>query len=272
MVIALIVIACIVLLFVLLFTVRAYVTIDLHDEFALTVKVLGIPFHILPKKQKKYNPRHYTLGKIRKRDAKEAKKQARLAAKKAKKDAEKAKKKAASDELTKEQKKALKKEKRDSRPALTEFVPLVGRVAKLFFSRFFGKLHVQVAHIHIRVGSDDAATTAIIYGAMYQSMSFLMADLQRITHMDDLDKADILLVPDFTSDRITYDANITFRLTLGNVVGAVIKAGLAFMLGYSEIKPDPEHPRRRILPPAPPKPPKVPRPAKPSRTSDSDSQ
>jgi biopolymer transport protein ExbB/TolQ len=112
MVIALIVIACIILLFVLLFTVRAYITIDLHDEFALSVKVLGIPLHILPQKQKKYNPRHYTLKKIRKRDAKEAKRQARLAAKKAKKDAEKAKEKAALDKLTKAQRKALKKEKR----------------------------------------------------------------------------------------------------------------------------------------------------------------
>lgn len=264
MVIALIVIACIILLFVLLFTVRAYITIDLHDEFALSVKVLGIPLHILPQKQKKYNPRHYTLKKIRKRDAKEAKRQARLAAKKAKKDAEKAKEKAALDKLTKAQRKALKKEKRASRPALTEFIPLVGRVAKLFFSRFFGKLHVQVAHIHIHVGSDDAATTAIMYGAMYQSLSFLMEGLQRITHMDGLDKADILLVPDFTNDRISFDANITFRVTLGHVVGAAIKAGFAFLFGYNKIKPDPDHPKTRILPPAPPKPPRFPRPPKPT--------
>ena len=272
MVIALIVIACIVLLFMLLFTVRAYITIDLHDEFALTVKVLGIPFHILPKKQKKYDLGHYTLRKIRRRDAKEAKRQARIAAKIAKKNAEKAKEKEALEKLTKSQRKALKKEKRQSRPPITEFVPLVGRVAKLFFSRFFGKLHVQVARLHIRVGSDDAATTAILYGTMYQSLSFLMEGLQRITHMDELDKADILLIPDYTSDRISFDANITFRVTLGNVLGALIKAVWAFMRGYSDIKPDPDHPRQRILPPAPPKPPKFPRPPKPPRASKSDSK
>ena len=51
------VVGFIILLLVLLFTVHAYITIDLKDDFALTVRVLGIPIHILPKKPTKYKKR-----------------------------------------------------------------------------------------------------------------------------------------------------------------------------------------------------------------------
>ena len=76
-----IVIGSIVLLFVLLFTVHAYITIEAGDELALTVRILGIPIRILPKKPKKYKISDYTLKKIRKRDAPEAKTTAKKAVK-----------------------------------------------------------------------------------------------------------------------------------------------------------------------------------------------
>lgn len=268
--VAWIVIACIVLFFVLLFTVHAYITIDLHDDLALTVRVLGIPIRILPKKPKKYKISHYSLKKIRKRDAKAAKKKAKLDAKKAKKAAEKAKKKAEEQEaeakLTKAEKKALKKEKKAKRPKLTELIPLVARVAGLFFSRFFGKLHIKVARIHIHVGSADAATTAIMYGVIHQSVSYLMLLLGKMCHVDGLQKADVAIVPDYTADKISFDVKLTFRVSLGNVVGAALKAGIAFLRGYLKIKPDPDNPRPGIwpeLPDLPPMPPKPDAPATP---------
>ena len=89
-----IIIGCIVLLFVLLFTVHAYITIEMTDDMALTVRVLGIPIRILPKKPKTYKISHYTLKKIRKRDEKAAKKAAQKAENKKKKKAEKEQKKA----------------------------------------------------------------------------------------------------------------------------------------------------------------------------------
>ena len=67
---ALIVIGSIALFFVFLFTVHAHITIEFKDEFALSLRVLGIPIRILPGKPKKYKLKNYTLKKIRKRDAK----------------------------------------------------------------------------------------------------------------------------------------------------------------------------------------------------------
>ena len=49
---ALIVIGCILLFFIILFGAHAFITIDVTDEFALTVRFLGIPIRILPKKPK----------------------------------------------------------------------------------------------------------------------------------------------------------------------------------------------------------------------------
>ena len=265
-----IIFGCIVLFFVFLFTVHAYVTIDMAEEMALTVRVLGIPIRILPKKPKTYNLKKYTLKKIRKRDEKEAKKAAKKAASKKKKKAEKeqkkADKKAELAKLSKEERRALKEKKKASRPALTNLIPLVCRVLGLFFSRFFGKLRIKVARLHVRVGAADAMQAAVIYGVVNQSVQYLVEFLRKISHVDGLKKADILVEPDFLSDKVEFDFNITVRVSLGNVLGALLKAGWKFLVGFIQIKPDPNHPKGGIKPPKPPRAPKpdpIPVPDKP---------
>ena len=81
---ALIIIGCIILFFVVLFTVHIHVNIAMSDDMTLILRVFGIPIRILPKKPKTYNPKNYTLKKIRKRDAKAAEKEAKAAEKKKK--------------------------------------------------------------------------------------------------------------------------------------------------------------------------------------------
>ena len=73
---ALIVLGCIILFFVVLFTVHINVRIAMKDDMTLMLRVFGIPIKILPKKPKTYDPKNYTLKKIRKRDAKAAEKAA----------------------------------------------------------------------------------------------------------------------------------------------------------------------------------------------------
>lgn len=255
---------CLILLFVLLFTVHANIRIRLTDEFALTVRVLGINIPILPQKEKTYNIKDYTLKKIRKREKKkakqDAKKQAAAKKKALAKAKKKAEKKAAEAKLTKAEKKAIKKAKRAKRPKLTEFIPLTASVAKLFFSRFFGKIHIKTAKLHVTVGGKDAASIAMTYGILYPAMEGLLITLSRICRLEDMENADILLLPDFTSDKITFNCDLTFRVSLGNLVGAALKAGWAFLMGYNEIKPDPDAPKSSSVPSLPPLPPFPPKP------------
>ncbi|MBE6586016.1 MAG: hypothetical protein E7645_05760 [Ruminococcaceae bacterium] len=255
------VVGFIVLLLVLLFTVHAYITIDLKDDFALTIRVLGIPIHILPSKPKKYKIKNYTLKKIRKRDAKAAKAKIKKAEAARKKAAEKAKKKAEKKEaeakLSKAEKRAMKRAKKAKRPKLTEFIPLTARVAKLFFSRFFGKIHITVARLNIRVGGADAMAVAMTYAVITNSLGYLIKILQKICYVEDLKKAEITVYPDYTLTGLAFDCNLTFRVSLGNLVGAALKAGFSFLNGYMKIKPDPNHPAPTIKPPLPPEIPKT---------------
>ncbi len=261
-----IIFACIILFFVFLFTVHAYITVDMAEDVALTVRVLFIKLKILPKKEKGYNIKNYSLKKIRKRDAKAQKKAAKKAESQKIKKAEKEKKKAEKKEklaaMSKEERRAIREKKKASRPALTDLIPLACRVLGLFFSRFFGKLHIKVARLHVRIGAADAMQAAIMYGAVNQSVQYFMTFLKKICQVKSLKNADIRVEPDFLSEKIDFDFNITVRVSLGNVLGALFKAGWKFLVGFIKIKPDPKNPKK-IKPPKPPKPPKAPKAPRP---------
>ena len=252
-----IIVGCVILFFVLLFTIPAYVTILFREELALTIRVFGMPLRILPKKQKSYNLKKYTLKKIRKREQKEEKKRLKKEAS----TAEKAKKKTAKKQQTAQDKANMTKEekaaKKASRPKITELIPLVGRVAKLFFSRFFGKLHIRVMTLHIRVAADNAAATAIQYGIVHQSVALLMTGLKKICPIHDLSKADIAIIPDYTATVPSANIHMEFRMSLGNILGAVFKAAFAFLGGWLRIKSNPRTPAAHRVPsvPVPPAPP-----------------
>lgn len=263
---ALIIVGCIVLFFVFIFTVHAFITLDIAEDTALSVRVLFLRIKILPKKEKSYNIKNYSLKKIRKRDEKEKKRAAKAALKKKEKAEAKAKKKAEKKAklaaMTKEERRALKAMKKASKPALGDLIPLVCRVLGVFCSRFFGKLRIKVARLNVRVGAADAMQAAVLYGVANQSVQYLLAGLGRITNLDGLDKAEISVVPDFLSGKIDFDFKLTVRVSIGNVLGAVLRAGWKFLVGYIRIKPDPDKPRVGSVP-KPPKPPKAPRAPRP---------
>ena len=256
---ALIIIGCIILFFVFLFSVHILINIQMADEMALTIRVLGIPIRILPKKPKQYKLKNYTLKKIRKRDeaaAKKKKKKAENAAKKKKKKQEAKEKKAAEEALlTKEELAAKKAAKKAGQPKITDMIVLIARVAGLFFSRFFGKFHIKVARLHVTTGAKDAMSIAVTTAVVDKSIKYLLWFLGKIAHVDGLKKADILVQPDYHASAIKFDCDLTIRVTLGGMLGAVFKAGFAFLFGYIKIKPDPKHPEPSIFPDLPPLPP-----------------
>ena len=249
---ALIVLGCIILFFVILFAIHINVRIAMKDDMTLSLRVLGIPIKILPQKEKTYNPRHYTLKKIRKRDAKSAKKAAnKKASPKKKRWVEEVIKRR---RLARKERRALRKQKKSSRPPVTEMIKLSLSVAKLFFSRFFGKLHIRVVKLHVRIGAKDAMTAAVIYGLANQSVQYTMEFLRKFCRVDKYSRSDIRIEPDFLIEDIAFDFDLNIRVTLGGMLGAVIKAGWKFLVGYEKIKPDPQNPKPTIKPPAVPTP------------------
>lgn len=236
---ALIIIGSIIAFFVLLFTVRVRVNIKMKEELELSVVAFGAKIKILPKKPKKYNLKKYTLKKIAKRDEKAAAKARKKADAKAKKKKEKEEKKKAAKALTKEQKKAIKAKKKASRPPIPDMISLFKEVIGLFFGTFFSKLHFHVAKIKIKVGSNDAATTAVLHGTICAALGPTLTFIDRHSNLHTKRNYTIYIEPDFTSDKIDMDIDLGLSLSLGGILATAIKAGFRFIMGWTKIKPTP---------------------------------
>lgn len=219
---ALKIIGIIIFFFILLFSLRAVITVSYSDEIALTVRVLFIKIRILPSKKKG-----------RKVHSMSARKAARLRASMAQKAEKKSRKK-----LAKQKEKAEAKaagEKKSFREIL-DIVKLITAIVKVVIKKFFRHLRVDVARLRIVIGTPDAATTAIAYGAASQSASYLFALLQKVKNVRGLDSADFSIETDFTSDTTKADIKISFSLRVWHVfdmafgaLGALIKSKFAQM-------------------------------------------
>lgn len=221
--------------FVLIFSVRAKVTLEINDQTSLTVSFLGIKIPILPKKPKKYKLRDYTPKKIAKRDKKKAKKDAKKAEKKKLKQAEKSKKKTQKKKLTKEEKAALKATK----PPLPDKISLFARLIKLFFGRFFRRSHFHVARIRIKVGSPDAATTAMLWCAIWAALKPTLIILDKYSNLHGMKNADIDISPDYLREDLDIDVKLAFSMSLGGLLGVLLRVLFSFLVGWGKIQPAP---------------------------------
>ena len=239
--VALIVIGVIVAIFVALFTIRVRVNLEMNDELHLSLIAFGVKINILPKKPKKYKLGDYTPKKIAKRDkkaAEKAKKKAEAAkAKQASKAARKKQKSDSESKLTKADKKALKARKKAARPAIPDMISLFGRILKIFFSGLFSKFHFHVARIKIDVGSDNAATTAMMCVGIRTALRPVLNFLAKHSNLHGMRNAEISVTPNYLSEEIKADVKLGFSTSLGGILGVVIRAGFSFLFGWIKIKP-----------------------------------
>lgn len=245
--VALYIILGIVALFVLIFSVRVRIDIEMRDELILTAGALGIKLKILPKKPKKYNLRDYTPKKIAKRDKKnalKAEKKAKAAAeKKVKKEADKKKKKDEQAKLTKAEKKAIKAQKKASQPPLPDMISLLLKTLKFFFPGIFKKFHFHVARIKIKVGSADASQIAVMYLVISNALGPVLSFIDKYSNLHGMKRAEIEIAPDFLSEEIKADVKLGFSTTIGGIVGTVLATAFKFVFGYFKIKPSAPMPK-----------------------------
>lgn len=134
--------------------------------------------------------------------------------------------------LKKKRKKAAKKQKRknssDSKKKsvtakkrkinIKRLFPTLLRITKRISTKFIGKLHIDIARIRVIVATGDAAETAITYGAVAQSLAYFLEFVDSITNLKTNKKSEISVNADFLSEKTTADIDISFRLSVGNVV------------------------------------------------------
>ena len=212
--IALIIVGAILLLLLLLLSLRATLTVVYHEELTLSLSVLGIRFVLYPRKHKK-GKRSMSAAKAkrirRKKDEAAAKKAARKKEKKALHAAEHGKKK--------------KKSVRD----VLDILSLVTRLAEEIVRRLRKHLKIKVARLKIIVATDDAASTAIAYGAITQSINLLLPILEEVDNFRLPDRDELSVDVDFLRDSPDIELKLAFSLRLWHVFDIDFGALLAYL-------------------------------------------
>ena len=192
-------------------SIKATVTIAYSDELRLTLRVLFIRIKILP--------------------SKEPKKKRGMSERKARKIREAIKKKEQKKALAKKEKSESKKEKEKKSVSETiSLVKLLTSVALTVIKTFFGHLKIKMTRIKMVVATEDAATTAVAYGAITQSINILLPALESVENFN-LRRADIDVRPDFLSDEMKFDVKISFSIRVWHILHVGFAALIKFIKG-----------------------------------------
>lgn len=213
-----------ILAFILLFKVK--ITIAYADELALTVTLCGIPIRLLPARPKKVRVGRYSLKRMRRKEAK--------ARAKAKKKAEADRARAAAKKQKKAEAKAAKKGQ--PKPPLDETIHMVLELVKVVFARFGRHLRIDVTRLRIVVATGDAASTAILWGAVCPGVAALLELLDRITNLRTVKDCDIDVGIDYTAPAPKADLCIAFSLRVWHVLDIAIRAAVSFIRNKPTVK------------------------------------
>ena len=216
--IALYIIGGILLFFAFIASLRAEVLIAYSDELRLTVRVLGIPIKILPKKKKKVKISAYSRKNRAKYEAAEKEK----ALKKAKKKAEKKKKKDAAKAKKKADKAAGKVK---PKKPLSETIDMIRDLVAVFVGRFAKHLRIRIARLHIGVATGDAASTAILYGAIAPSVACIAALLDSTSTLRHPARTDVDIHADYLSEKMQIDIEIGFSICVWQLFDVLFRTG-----------------------------------------------
>ncbi len=210
--IPLIIVLAVLFLLALLLAVRVRVVVNVQQSASVELHVLFLRFRLYPRR-KKLKPRS-------------EKKLERLKRKQAKKQAKKLAKKQAKQEKKKQKKKALA-EKGQKPKTLGEKLRFVRRLLIALTRRTRKHLRLHAARLHVRIGTGDAAKTAVTYGAAAQSLSYVLVALDRVTRLRACEP-EVSLIPDFTAERSDVDLCLVLSI---RVIGALCVAfGTVFSL------------------------------------------
>lgn len=212
---ALIVILSIALLIALLLSTKVLLHIRYEESLTVYLRVLFVKIRLYPsEKEKKKYP--HSMSKRKAQRIKDSLK------KKQKKEPKK-KKKRKSKEKEKEPKEA---------PDLISILSIITSFVKSFLRLFAGSVRIRSSRLHIVVASEDAADTAIAYGALTQAVNLLFPMLDGIKTFKHLPRGKELSVrADFLSDTPKIDADVELYIRVGSALKAVCLAAIRAFKG-----------------------------------------
>ena len=184
--------------------------ITAREGVTLQLKVLCFGFSLFPKTKKAVRPRRYTVRALEKRR------------KKAEKKAEKKQKKAAA-------KQAARAGGGEKKPlTLKEKLVLVRVLSAALIKKTHKHLRLTAARLHVRVATGDAATTAVLYGAVSASLSYLLLALGRVTHLRAKPR-DISVCADYLSEKSAVDIRLIFKMRVWGALALLLSLLFTFV-------------------------------------------
>ena len=222
----LVAILAVLLLLVLFCGVR--VRIVCRDKLRVVAGVWFLRFTLVSdeKKKKKEKKKPLTDCRDPEKALRRELKKKQIAEKKAEKKRLKKQKKA--------QKKASRKQqhteggKKAPSPNLKENLDMILALLKKLYERTHGKIKVKLRRMHILVGTDDAAKTAITYGVILQSASYILNFIEsKFTHVA-YREGDISISPDYVSGHMSADVDIVVAVKIRHA----LRLGVAMLMAY----------------------------------------
>ena len=243
MIVLWIVLGIVALLALLLIFGTAKIRIVCQEKLRVVASVCGIRFTLISDKEDPPKKEAKNLARCRNPDAllkKELRRQQKEAAK-----AERRRKRAEKKAARKAKKKQLAAAtgKAAPTPNLKENLDMILALLKKLYRETRGKIRIRFRKMHITVGTEDAAKTAILYGVIMQSAAYLLQFVEsNFTHIERHD-GDMTVEPDYLSTQCRADIDIICSVKLRRA----IKIGIGMLFAYRNEKSKAEQKAARRL-------------------------
>ena len=201
--IPLIVVGAVILLLLLLLTASIRITLVCNEQVSVTLRFLFLRIRLYPRR-KRVKPIRYSKRKEKRKTAKKKASPAPADTKKAK--------------LT-----------------LTEKLTLVRGLAAALIRKTRKKLRLHAARLHIRVATGDAASTAVLYGAVSGTLACLFHALEQVTRLKAVEP-DVAVIADYLSERSSADVKLIFSIRVWSALTLIVTALLSNMRQKQQIR------------------------------------
>lgn len=141
-----------------------------------------------------------------------------------------AKKAASAPKHKKEKPKKEEKKKEYARPPLNELIPALRDALAKVLKKLGGSVYLKKAVFRCRVGSDDPAKTALLYGAVSGAAGDIFALLSGIKRRSKKAKTiDFTVEPDFIYDSFDLAVDVSVTAVPAKLIGVAAVAWLKYL-------------------------------------------
>ncbi|MGI6167578.1 MAG: DUF2953 domain-containing protein [Eubacteriales bacterium] len=109
---------------------------------------------------------------------------------------------------------------------ITDILSTIRVIISTFFDRYARFLTVRAVRLNIKVATGDAATTALLYGAVIQGVAYILALLEQLTNLKSLRHSQVNIVPEYTKETTTADIKIVLTLPVWCALSLLYKTGV----------------------------------------------